>query len=210
LCRRVDTEILSQVADIVQNPPDSEKYCKLKNRLIELYTDSQESKLRKLLGDMQLGDKKPSMLLNEMQRLGGTSNSAQLLKTLWLQQLPIATQSCLAMSSGTIEELAKLADKISEIDQQRVVSNAISDSTSEILKTLIKEVNELKLVSTHNDNRSRSESNNRAEQRPRLSSRTRYSKWKMSENNYCFYHDNFGKKAKKCVEPCKYNQSENQ
>ncbi|XP_008188179.1 uncharacterized protein LOC103310730, partial [Acyrthosiphon pisum] len=58
----VDTEILSQVADIVQNPPANEKYAKLKNRLVELYTDSQESKLRKLLGDMQLGDKKPSML----------------------------------------------------------------------------------------------------------------------------------------------------
>lgn len=206
----VDTEILSQVADIVQNPPDNEKYNKLKNRLVELYTDSQESRLRKLLGDMQLGDKKPSMLLNEMQRLGGTSCSSQLLKTLWLQQLPIATQSCLTMSSGTIEELAKLADKISEIDQQRVAINAVSDSTSEILKTLIKEVNELKIVSTRNNNRSRSENSNRARQRSRSSSRAMHSRWKMGENNYCFYHDNFGKKARKCTEPCKYNLSENQ
>jgi len=67
---------------------------------------------------MRLGDKKPSMLPNEMQRLGGMTCSAQLLKTLWLQQLPVTTQSCLTMSSGTIEKLARLADKISEIDQQ--------------------------------------------------------------------------------------------
>lgn len=76
----VDTEILSQVSDIIQKPPETDRYQALNNRLIELFTDSQESKLRRLLGDMRLGDKKPSMLLNEMQRLGGLACSAQLLK----------------------------------------------------------------------------------------------------------------------------------
>ncbi|XP_008179439.1 uncharacterized protein LOC103308205 [Acyrthosiphon pisum] len=96
----VDTEILSQVSDIIQKPPDTDRYNTLKNRLIELFTDSQESKLRRLLGDMRLGDKRPSMLLNEMQRLGGMACSTQLLKTLWLQQLPVTTQSCLTMSTN--------------------------------------------------------------------------------------------------------------
>lgn len=204
----VDTEILSQVSDIIQKPPETDRYQALKNRLIELFTDSQESKLRRLLGDMRLGDKKPSILLNEMQRLGGLACSAQLLKTLWLQQLPVTTQSCLTMSSGTIEELARLADKIAEIDQQRMVVNTVSDSTAEILKTLIKEVNELKIASTRMDNRSRSSSSNRTS-RSRSTSRKRYNKWSMSENGYCFYHDNFGKKARKCVDPCKYTTSKN-
>jgi len=114
------------------------------------------------------------------------------------------------MSPGTIEELSKLADKICEIDQQRVVINAVSDSTSEILKTLIKEVNELKLASNRDNNRSRSLNYNRAKQRSRFSSRTTFNKWKMGENNYCFYHNNIGKEAKKCVEPSKYKVSENQ
>ncbi|KAF0749387.1 Uncharacterized protein FWK35_00024049, partial [Aphis craccivora] len=104
------------------------------------------------------------------------------------------------MSLGTIEELARLADKIAEIDQQRMVVNTVSDSTAEILKTLIKEVNELKVASTRMDNRSRSSSSNRTS-RSRSTSRTRYNKWSMSENGYCFYHDNFGKKARKCVDP---------
>lgn len=154
---------------------------------------------------MQLRDKKPSMLLNGMQRLGGTSCSTQLLKTLWLQQLPIVTQWCLTMSSGTIEELAKLADKISEIDQQRVVINAVSDSTSEILNTLIKEF-EVELVSARNNNRSWFNNSNRSRPRSPSSSRATFNKWKMGENNYCFYHANFGKKARKCAKPCKYNQ----
>lgn len=202
----VDTEILSQVSDIIQKPPDTDRYNTLKNRLIESFTDSQESKLRRLLGDMRLGDKRPSMLLNEMQRLGGMACSTQLLKTLWLQQLPVTTQSCLTMSTGTIEELARLADKISEIDQQRMIVNIVSESTTEILKTLVKEVNELKVAANRNDNRSRSLSTSKTS-RSRSVSRARYGKWRMGENGYCFYHDNFGKKARKCVDPCEYTTS---
>jgi len=116
------------------------------------------------------------------------------------------------MSPGTIEELSTLPDKIYEIDQQSVVINAVSDSTSEILKTLIKEVNELKLASNCDSDIVCvfSLNYNRSKQRSRSSLRTTFNKWKMGENNYCFYHDNFGKKAKKCVESYKYKESENQ
>lgn len=46
-----------------------------------------------------------------------------------------------------IEWLVELADKIAEIYQQQIV-----DLTAEMLKTLIKEVNELKIASVKNDN----------------------------------------------------------
>ncbi|KAL4104774.1 hypothetical protein QTP88_020050 [Uroleucon formosanum] len=39
-------------------------------RLISIFTDSEEKKLRKLLSEVELIDRKPSALLNEMQRLG--------------------------------------------------------------------------------------------------------------------------------------------
>ncbi|CAI6358557.1 unnamed protein product [Macrosiphum euphorbiae] len=97
----VDTGILSQVADIIQVPPAMEKYVTLKSRLIDIYTDSKEKKLRKLFSDVELGDRKPSVLLNEMQRLRGSALSADLLKSLWLQYLPITTQSCLAVTKGS-------------------------------------------------------------------------------------------------------------
>ncbi|XP_008189245.1 uncharacterized protein LOC103311416 [Acyrthosiphon pisum] len=89
----VDTEILTQVTDIIQRPPEANKYDTLKARLINIFTDSEEKKLRKLLSEVELGDRKPSTLLNEMQRLGGSALSAELLKSLWLQHLPVATQS---------------------------------------------------------------------------------------------------------------------
>lgn len=194
----IDTEILTQVADIIQKPLQEGRYGLLKARLIDLYTDSNEKKLRKLLSEIELGDKKPSTLLNEMQRLGGTSLSAELLKSLWLQHLPVTTQSCLAVANGSIEELAKLADKVSEIGQSRMVATVTNDTTTELLKTLIKEVSELKL-----ERQSRSESrHSRSNSRSR--SRSKFRPWEQAKEGMCFYHTNFKHKAKKCVEPCKH------
>lgn len=110
----VDTEVLTPVTDIIQAPPESNKYATLKTRLIETFTDSSEKKLRKLLGDIELGDRKPSVLLHEMQRLGGMALSAQMLKT-WLQHLPVTTQACLAVSKGELDELPNLQTKCQKL-----------------------------------------------------------------------------------------------
>lgn len=142
----VDTDILTQVSDIIQTPPDVNKYAAVKSRLVSIFTDSEEKKLRKLLSEVELGDRKPSCLLNEMQRLGGLALSPELLKSLWLQHLPVAMQHCLAVASGSTDELAKLADKIGEIGQPRMVAtvSAAEETTAEVLKQLVKEVAELK------------------------------------------------------------------
>lgn len=212
----VDTEILTQVSDIIQSPPTEGKYQTLKSRLTELYTDSNEKKLRKLLSELELGDKKPSMLLHEMQRLGGSALSTQLLQTLWLQRLPVTTQSCLTVSNGTLEELAKLADKVAEIEIQRTVVSTVSDSTAELLKTLINEVSELKIYNQRSRDQVRQgghRSRNTSKFRTKSRTRSR-GRWVQGDNGFCYYHDNFGVKAKKCVEPCKYvdykGHSENQ
>lgn len=78
----VDTEILTQVADIIQTPLSTDKYVTFKSRLIGIFTDSIEKKLRKLLNDAKLADKNLWALLNEMQPLGGMSLSVELLKFL--------------------------------------------------------------------------------------------------------------------------------
>lgn len=75
----VSTKILTQVTDIIQRLPELNKYDKLNERLINIFTDSEEKKLRKLLSEVELGDRKPSALLNEMQRLGGSTLSSELL-----------------------------------------------------------------------------------------------------------------------------------
>jgi len=195
----VDTGILSQVADIIQTPPATEKYDTLKTRLIDISTDSKDKKLRKLLSDVELGDRKPSVLLNEMQRLGGNALSNELLKSLWLQHLPVTTQSCLAVTKGSLDELARLADQVAEIGQPRSVAAVSSDKTAELLQTLIKEVAELKL-----ERQSRSDKAFQPRSQSRSKSRSRYRQWEQPRDDLCFYHTNFKMKAKKCVEPCKH------
>lgn len=80
----VDTEVLAQVTDIISKPLDANRYETLKNKWINIFSDSNEQRLRRLLSGLELGDKKLSQLLNEMQRLGGGAVTPELLKTLGL------------------------------------------------------------------------------------------------------------------------------
>ncbi|KYB29887.1 hypothetical protein TcasGA2_TC034537 [Tribolium castaneum] len=142
----IDTSVLQQIADFVTNPPAVNQYEGIKQRLISTFSDSQERQLRKLLSEIDLGDKKPSQLLNEMKRLGDSAVSDELLKTLWLQRLPTHVQSVLATSSDPIQNLAQMADKIVEIQHMFsvcTVATPTEDMSAAILQ-LAKEVAALK------------------------------------------------------------------
>ncbi|GBM70117.1 hypothetical protein AVEN_151579-1 [Araneus ventricosus] len=75
LVAALDSKILSYVLDIVRNPPADSKYDALKARILSHSSQSQSTKLRALLQDLQLGDKKPSQLLQEMRNIIGTHNT---------------------------------------------------------------------------------------------------------------------------------------
>lgn len=92
IIRHLDEQTMVAVSDIVENPPATDKYNKLKNALIQRFTHSIEKQLRTLIGDIELGDKTLSALLREMRTLAGADVSDNMLKTLWLQRLPAKTQ----------------------------------------------------------------------------------------------------------------------
>lgn len=69
----IELKVLRQVSDAVLQPPAENKYQNLKALIIERYSDSAQTKIQKLLSEMSLGDQKPSVLLNEMRRLVGTT-----------------------------------------------------------------------------------------------------------------------------------------
>ncbi|GBN16797.1 hypothetical protein AVEN_6293-1 [Araneus ventricosus] len=100
----VETEILSQVSDIITSPPNDDMYKKLKERLINMFSDSEERRLKKLLQDVELGDKRPSMLLRQMRDLAGNRVGDELLRSLWLQRLPTQMQAILTTSSDDLME----------------------------------------------------------------------------------------------------------
>ncbi|GFX63230.1 uncharacterized protein TNCV_3895551 [Trichonephila clavipes] len=112
-------------------PPATNKYNALKERLIIEFSDSENKQIRKLLSELQLGDDKPSHLLRKMRVLAsGASLNDNFLKTLWLQRLPSEMQSILSVSSETLENLAKLADKIAEVRTDPFPNVSVMDKST--------------------------------------------------------------------------------
>jgi len=113
--RHLDEATSDIIADVLEKPPDFDKYEYLKRILIARLTDSEEKQLRTLLLGLELGDKKSSQLLREMKSLAGSRVSDDLLRTLWCQRLPARTQELLLIfDSSSLDKLAECADKIYE------------------------------------------------------------------------------------------------
>ncbi|GFU41446.1 uncharacterized protein NPIL_459501, partial [Nephila pilipes] len=132
----LDENVLDFVVDILSNPPENEKYDTLKKALLNRFTDTGESRLKKLLTDLKLGDKRPSDILRQMKSLAGNSISDEVIKSLWLQRLPQQTQAILTISNDTLDKITEMANKIitvyssSEICQATKVGSLPNSASS--------------------------------------------------------------------------------
>lgn len=210
----IESKVLTQISDAVLSPPASDKYENLKKAIIEQFGDSDQRKIKKLLSEVDLGDKRPSQLLNELRSLAGTQINADFLKSLWLQRLPAQVRAILQASSQELTALAKLADKVMEVGdfknimavnspQQR--TEPPSTTTAELslhhqIQQISCQLNELmrqtKGIQTH---RSRSRSRSRFPNSHRRRS--------QANEDYCWFHQQFGVKARNCREPCSFKSS---
>lgn len=207
----LDADVLTSVSNIIVSPPTNNPYQELKKQLIESHSESESSKIRTLLQGLQLGDQRPSQLLARMRALAGTTVGEPLLRSLWLGRLPNNTQSILAALNQNLTELAPIADKIHELPSYTSI-NAASSEKPTVTNTvdmqiaqLTKQVSELTAV-VH---RQHFDKQRHYHPRRRSQSSDRFRQYKEPHNGICFYHTNFGKKAKKCTPPCSFNHSEN-
>ncbi|GFY54382.1 helicase ARIP4, partial [Trichonephila inaurata madagascariensis] len=81
-------QIKKHMDDILMNPPANVKYDTIKNSVISVFTDSKNQQTEKLLTDLEQRNKKPQLLC-EIHNLLDEKVREQLLKTLWLQRLPL-------------------------------------------------------------------------------------------------------------------------
>lgn len=203
----IESNILNHVSDIILNPPTADMYSTLKKRMIEQFADSEQKQIRKLLQDMDLGDIRPSQLLREMRELAGKNLSDEILKSIWLQRLPPNIRSILAISNEKLPELALLADKIIEVNDQSQISACSTSAPNttqieEVLANLTRQIDELKTSFKQNGRqRTRSRHGNSSNTRGRSKSRG-------TDSGICWYHTKFKKDAQKCRPPCKFS-SEN-
>lgn len=210
----IDTETLSAVSDLILNPPADNKYVALKERLINEFSDSESQKIRKLLSELTLGDKRPSALLREMKELAKSSVTDEFLKTIWLERLPTTVQAILSVSSADLTELSKLADKIAEI---KTVPEVCSLRTPGAAAPVTHDSDEVNYLRTEIKKLSKQLEDMKCGARSRSRSRGTFRPWRRltphrrlespgneNQSPLCFYHAKFGASAFKCRRPCSF------
>lgn len=215
----MESKILSKVAEAVLQPPATDKYKNLKEKIVAAFTDSEHKKMSKLLEGVSLGDQKPSHLLNEMKRLSIPEMTDELLKTLWLKRLPTQARVMLSTVTTTLPELAKLADKIVEIGNLNSVdavssSQQPSDPLQNCILQLTKAVENLQRSQVNQNSRirgSRSRSRGRSQRSSGNRSNTPTEPSQKRQHEFCWYHFKFGAKADKCggtnEMPCNFRKN---
>lgn len=196
----LDDESLSEVCDILRNPPTTGRYAVLKSRLIKSFEDSAERKLRTLLGDLDLGERRPSQLLRRMRDLAQNNIADEALKSLWLQRLPSQVQAILSASPQPLDELAQLADRIHEVITPTASGiTSVSAQSADLGGRLASIEARLEALGKHSYRRSQSR---RSTSSPRNRSNSR------SKTQTCWYHTKFGSRAVKYSLPCDWKSKQ--
>jgi hypothetical protein len=193
----IDADILSHVSDILADPPADGKYIALKDKLISVFEESDTKKFQTLLTGIELGDQKPSQLLSKMRSLADKKVSDDFMKALWLKQLPLNAQTILSISNENLSKLSELADTIVEVtaNQQTFIPSVASvESNDPKISELQHQLSELSFEVQ----------SIRKERQSNMQSTARQSGVgnSSSKQSLCYYHFNFGGRARKCLPPC--------
>lgn len=214
LVASLPSETMEIVADILLNPPASDKYINLKNALLTRSQDSEERRLDALLHKVELGEHKPSELYRQMESLANTNSliNNSLLRKLWLNKLPASLQACIIAieDKHDLDEIFKIADrifdstssaKISAIHQPRH-ENRNLESLSKVVHQLSERIRNIETRQPRN--RSRQFSNTFKSRRSNSKSKSQ----SPSTRNMCWYHKRYKSQAKKCTPPCNFSKME--
>lgn len=111
----LNQDTAKRVIDLLSDPPAAGKYNTLKNRLNETYGLSEFERGSRLLHLPDLGDDKPSTLMDNMLALLGSHPPCFLFRALFLERLPEEIRGVLVHSKvEDCRELAKAADTLWE------------------------------------------------------------------------------------------------
>lgn len=200
---QLDQKLASEVEDIITKPPEKgQQYIKLKEELIRRLSMSEEQRVRQLISEEELGDRRPSQFLRHLRSLAGIALSDDnILRQLWMRRLPQQVQAILvSQSEMSLDKVAELADKVIEISGPKQVFSCAAPPSSSTLDYFAERLEDLsKQVASLSTNRrfSRSRSSSR---RSRSSS--------ADGPNICWYHKKFDEKAVKCIKPCSWKPSQ--
>ncbi|KAH6939388.1 hypothetical protein HPB50_017748 [Hyalomma asiaticum] len=133
LCN-LSPEVAQEVADVIAAPLNDALYQRLKQSILDRTTTSESARLRHLLTTEELGDRRPSQLLNSMRQLLRSSDvdsNGALFRELFLQRLPQSTRPVLAAAGDlTLDRLAQLADRVHDATSATVAALSSTPESS--------------------------------------------------------------------------------
>lgn len=216
---KLGKNVIAQVADFLMKPPESKKFETLKDKLLAIYEESETRKLQKLIGEMDLGDQRPSQLLSRMKDLARGKISEETLRLLWQGHLPISVRAVLTVAdSKDLDKLAIIADKVLEnvrpMQISEVAHNTNADNTAlitEIAKISTRVASlETSIRRRRPHNRNIDGNRFRSRNRSGIRSSSRNRRTPNSPDWLCYYHFRYRTRANKCVEPCNWRRTSEQ
>ncbi|XP_078051682.1 uncharacterized protein LOC144477816, partial [Augochlora pura] len=126
---------ISSIRDILSaTPQPQDLYDRIKARIIASYSTSAEARLC-LKGEV-ITDGKPSQILNRLRNLNDGSCSDDVIRAIFMKQLPTQIRALLAMSRvSDLQEFAELADKV--VEASGTSSTAVSTVSSRDLENKV-------------------------------------------------------------------------
>lgn len=185
---------------ITSRQPIANLYDEIKSRIINNFSISPGNELRQILkGEIFTGGK-PSLILGKIKHLSRGRCSDEVIKAVFMEQLPVHCRSILALSDvNDLTRMAHVADKIMAQSNEQSVAAVSTD------RGLSEKVDALMALSVHSESHSRS--HNRSYSRGRKQSQSRNGKSTNRSSNHnndelCYYHKRFGNDAKKFKPTC--------
>jgi hypothetical protein len=209
---QLESQYAAEVEDIIVSPPATDKYKKLKDELIKRLSVSRQKKVKQLLSQEELGDRKPSQFLRHLRNLAGPNIPDEFLLSIWTSRLPNNVQFIIASKpNDSLEELADLADRVYDVASPQVAATSTSEPQ---MATLMRQVSELtremKALKTQLNSGRSPRSKTRSSSQPRNRSSSQRSQSSYRKYPECWYHAKFGERASKCVKPCDYQAGNEQ
>ena len=175
----LDFKTAEEVHDVLVNPPQTDKYHSLKCALIKTFGKSQTQRNYELLNLNELGDRKPTDLLREINALNDDPQTLK--RALFLWNLPADVRTIISGKEFTdLDKLAEAADRVWEARSSGI--QYITQTTNETTPDCVESIQR---------------------NRP-LNPRRTGSSAAPCPAPVCFYHTRFGPGARKCQTGCKF------
>lgn len=227
----LDHKYLDQVHDLVRTQPAQQPYQTLKTAILAKFSESEMARLDKLATGIQLGDGRPSHLLSQLQRVNATDDES-VVRRYWIKRLPPAARAVIVgmlesspnislnqlaiTADAVIDSLSYSAnDNVSSISGSNTNINAITSSDDRLAKLEKRVEKQDQTLQQINSKLGQLLSNNRSRTRERATSNNRPNRpntpqrqSNQENSSFCWYHNEYGTRARKCEDPCSYKQQQ--